>query len=498
MMLTMKQFSSALILIVVLVGKGGGIFRDRVQATLQDFVETPTRGKANVAVVTFENYWREADNSLTRRLPWPRTTWILNKGHFYNYLMKNSAADKSTVAIVPTLRIDWRQLWPAVQTGFDRAFVRWIAARGNVTFPYSGDPALVLPACLAGLSQKKRVSQDVPNYNHHRSPMLYDYQPQKELRVFKISTEKMSLSGKVMKIGCLRSKQFPDLDICTLYSYLFDILRATNVSLEYRVHSHLSTLVDELYCENIDMVALIVPTNNIMLAVSTYSEIILVPETFYGPMNEIQAPSLYDTTLRSALAFAMTAASLIICVCLLLLIGGPHVHQRAQTETLFLLALFLARSTQFPNATRWPRVQNIVYLFWALAMLPLSQYFQGELTSLVTVGRPANNLDTLQELEAALDAGVPAPYVPKGSASWDGIMNRDHPTTLGKKLRASLLKHKHHLVTDNYTCLLQQCREERQRVLQPPHAVFVIEGIAASRCRVRRKLHDTSLYYASS
>ncbi|KAL1446897.1 hypothetical protein MTO96_044454 [Rhipicephalus appendiculatus] len=82
-------------------------------------------------------------------------------------------------------------------------------------------------------------------------------------------------------------------------------------------------------------------------------------------------------------------------------------------------------------------------------MLPLSQYFQSELTSLVTVGRPANNLDTLQELEAALDAGVAAPCVSKEAASWDGIVNIDHPTTLGKKLRASLLKNRHKLVTDS-------------------------------------------------
>ncbi|KAL1468401.1 hypothetical protein MTO96_041505 [Rhipicephalus appendiculatus] len=442
----------------------GGVFSTRVQATLQDFVETPPHGGPNVAVVTFENYWQEDDKSLARRLPWPRTTWILNKGHFYTFLLKNSAADKSTVAIVASLRTDWRQLWPAVRTGFDRAFVRWIMARDNLTISHSREPALVLPACLAGLSQKERVSHDVPNCTHRGSPLVYDYQPQKELRVFKISTKKTSLSDKVMKIGCLRSKQFPDGDICTLYSYLFDILRTTNISLVYRDYSHLSTLFDDLYCEKIDMVVLIMPVNNIWLAASTYSDIILLSETFYAPENEMEAPSLYDTALRSALAFAVTAASLIICVGLLLLIGGPLVNQRAQTETLFLLALFLARSTPFPNATRWPRVQNIVYLFWALAMLPLSQYFQGELTSLVTVGRPPNNLDTLQELEAALDAGVAAPCVPNRSASWDGIMNRDHTTTLGKKLRASLLENRHKLVTGSNLRSCMKCATRNRSV----------------------------------
>ncbi|KAL1468444.1 hypothetical protein MTO96_041475 [Rhipicephalus appendiculatus] len=409
------------------------------------FVETPDSGKANVVVVSFDKYWHEADNLLTRRLPWPRTTWIFKKGGFYEYLLNKSAADTSTVAIVASLHIDWRNISEGVRKTLYNAFVRWIVPRNNLTFSHNGEPASVLPACLAVLPDKKRVSHDFPNCNSHGSPLLYDYRPHEELQVKR--TMKKTLSGEVIKIGCLRSKQFPDLDICSVYAYLFGLLGVMNVSLEYRLHSHWVTLMDELYCENSDIAALIIPLSKFMLASATYSDIILLPETFYARESEIQAPSLYDTTLRSAWAFAVTAASLIICVGLLLLIGGRHVLQRAQTETLFLFALFLARSTPFPTATRWPRVQNIVYLFWALAMLPLCQYFQGELTSVVTVGRPANNLDTLEKLEAALDAGVAAPCVAKESASWDGIMHRQHPTTLGKKLRASLLKHRHRLVT---------------------------------------------------
>ncbi|KAL1432015.1 hypothetical protein MTO96_013685 [Rhipicephalus appendiculatus] len=82
-------------------------------------------------------------------------------------------------------------------------------------------------------------------------------------------------------------------------------------------------------------------------------------------------------------------------------------------------------------------------------MFPLSQYSEGELTSVVTLVRPANSLDMFQELEAALDAGVSARCVPRHSASLDGILYLDHPTKLGKKLRASLAKHRHQLVTDN-------------------------------------------------
>ncbi|KAL1482095.1 hypothetical protein MTO96_034036 [Rhipicephalus appendiculatus] len=433
----------------MLVRKGRGDLRDDAHESLQDIVEAPTRARVNIAVVSFDEQWQEADNLLTQRLPWPRTTWTFRKGGLQTYVLKNSAADVSTVAIVSSLKVDWRKTSDAVRITLKQGFVRWVVAPNNLTFSYNGEPASVLPSCLAGASQRKNVSPNVPNSEPHGSPLLYHYRPHKELDLFKRSTKKTSLMGKVMKISCLRSKQFQDHDVCSVYSYLFRTLKAKNVSLVYQFHSTWSTMFYDLYCEDTDMVALIVPLQENILAASTYSEVLFLPETFYTLDSKIQAPSLRDTTLRSALTVAMTAASLTLCVGLLLLMGGNRLHERLQTEMLFLLALLLARSTPFPRANRRPRVQNFVYVFWALAMLPLSQYFQGELTSTVTVGRPAECLDTLEELEAALDAGVAAPCVTRDSASLVGIKDWDHPTKLGEKLRATLFKHLDKLVTDS-------------------------------------------------
>ncbi|KAL1469480.1 hypothetical protein MTO96_025087 [Rhipicephalus appendiculatus] len=445
---------------VVLVAKAGGVFRERDKTSLPDFVETPTRGGANVAVVTFENYWQETDNSLTRCLPWPRTTWIFKRGGLFSYLLRNSAADKSTVALVPSLRVDWRKMSEAVRTALKLGFVRWIHVCGNLTLSQSGEPVSVLSSCLAGTSPKKQVSRGVPHSATDETSLLYDRRSQEEIKVFKRSTKKTSLSGQVIRVACLRSNKFPDHNICLVYSELFGFLEAKNVSLEYRFHSHWSTMLIDLYCENTDMVVLIQPTNTHMLAASTYSDIMSMPETFYAPENMMQAPSLYDTTIRSILIVAVTAASLAICVGLLLLIGAPPAHQRARTESLFVLAFFRSRSTPFASATTWPRIEKLVFLFWALVMLPLSLYFLGELTSLVTGGRPAKSLYTLEDLESAIDAGATAPCVPKESASWDGIVNMDHPTTLGKKLRASLLKHRHQLVTAD----VRSCFECAKRI----------------------------------
>ncbi|KAH7975705.1 hypothetical protein HPB52_004593 [Rhipicephalus sanguineus] len=422
------------------------VTEDVYQASLKDFVETPTPSKVNVAVVSFDNYWKEVDNSLTRHLPWPRTTWIFKKGGLLRYVVKNGAADRFTVAIVPSLSADWRDIVDYVKAELHRTFVRWIVTPDNLTFSHSAVPVSVLPSCLAGTSQGSHLTLDVSKTDPDGSPLLYGSRPHHELSLFKHSTKKTSLVGKVMKIGCLRQNEVVNHDYCLLHSYLFDMLEAKNVSLLYRLNSDWSTTLDDLNCENTDMAVLLMPLNEHVLAMATYGEVKMVSETFYALASRTQAPSIYDTTLRSAFTVAVTAAALTTCAGLLVLIGGSHVRERAQSETLFLLALLLARSTPFPNATRWPRVQNIVYLFWALAMLPLSQYFQCELTSVVTVGRPANSLDTLEELEAALDAGAVAPCVPKETATLANLEKTNHSTTLGKKLQASLLKHRSQLV----------------------------------------------------
>ncbi|KAL1441627.1 hypothetical protein MTO96_008586 [Rhipicephalus appendiculatus] len=298
--------------------------------------------------------------------------------------------------------------------------------------------------------------------------------------------------GKVMKIGCLQPGKTPDLDLCSLHSYLFDMLETKNVSLVYQSTSNFSMTLDDLYCENTDMAVLRMPLDEHVLAVATYGEVQMVSETFYALASETQAPSLYHTTLQSVFTIAVTAASLAICAGLLVLIGDSHLHERVQSETLFLLAHLLARSTPFPCKARWPRVQNVVYLFWALAMLPLSQYIQGELTSLVTVGRPANSLDTLKELEAALDAGAMAPCVRMESVSFNNLMYSYHSTTLGKKLQESLSEHPPPVVKGQHALLPRLRHENRWCVLRTPHAVVHAEEILGPHYPVRRGLRDTT------
>ncbi|KAL1469012.1 hypothetical protein MTO96_041097 [Rhipicephalus appendiculatus] len=458
-MRTNRRISSLLIVVVFLIRKSATVLAGEPRASLRDIVETPTPAKVNVAVVSFGEYWNEADNSLTRRLPWPRTTWIFKKGGLETFILKNGAADRLTVAIVPSLRVDWRNTIGDVRKALKITFVRWILARGNLTVSFVGEPVSVLPNCIPGTSQRNHASPDVCDSDPDDSPLLYDNRPHEELELFKRSSKKTSLTGKVMKIGCVRSKQLEDYDFCSAYSYLFGMLEAKNVSLVYQLTSNWSTTLEDLYCASIDMAALRFPVNEYMLAIATYGEIKMVSETFYALAGNMQAPSLFETTLRSASTVAATAASLAICAGLLALVGGPPLRDRAQSATLFLYAVFLATSRPFPKPRRWLRAQNALYLTWALAMVPLSQYFRCELTSMVTVGLPASNLDTFEELEAAVDAGAVAPCVLSQSATLASLLYSNHTTTLGKKLQASLLKHRDQLVKDSVRSCIDCARK---------------------------------------
>ncbi|KAH7975194.1 hypothetical protein HPB49_024878 [Dermacentor silvarum] len=483
MMRTKRQVSSVLVVVILgLLKKGASALPEGAHKSLQDFVGTPTPAKVNVAVVSFEKYWKDVDNSLTRRLPWPRTTWIFQKGGLRSYILENNAADRSTVAIVPNLRVDWREIVDAVRRKLKNGFVRWIVTHDNLTFSSSEEPVSVLPSCVVGISPRKHVSRDVPGSNPDGRPLLYDHPLHEERGIFKRTTKKMSLSGKTMKIGCLRSEQFEDYDNCLFFSYLFDMLEAKNVSLVYQFHSSWSRTLDDLYCENSDLAALILPLNEGMLAASTYSEIMHISETFYALESKIQALSPFKTSVPSLLTAAVTAASLTICAGLLIIVGRAPAQERAQSETLFLLAILLGTSTPLPNPNGRARTQKVVFFFWALAMVPLSQYFRCVLTSQVTIGRPASSLDTLEELEAALDAGAVAPCVSTESATLDSLMNSHHPTTLGRKLRASLVKYGDQLVTaDLRACLVCATRSDRVCYIHrvPSFAKSVSAHIAA-------------------
>ncbi|KAL1418920.1 hypothetical protein MTO96_005461 [Rhipicephalus appendiculatus] len=86
-------------------------------------------------------------------------------------------------------------------------------------------------------------------------------------------------------------------------------------------------------------------------------------------------------------------------------------------SAMFLIASFLANSTTIPAESAEGRrcgsrfSRTSILATWMLAILPLSVYFRGELTSRLAVQLPHDQIDTLEKLELALDHGGIQPCV---------------------------------------------------------------------------------------
>ncbi|KAL1425877.1 hypothetical protein MTO96_018785 [Rhipicephalus appendiculatus] len=112
-------------------------------------------------------------------------------------------------------------------------------------------------------------------------------------------------------------------------------------------------------------------------------------------------------------------------------------------SVMFLMASFLATSTTLPVesaegrrcGSRFSRAS--ILATWMIAILPLSIYFRGELTSRLAVQLPQDQIDTLEKLELALDRGGIQPCVVARSCMV-AVSDGTHPyakTTLLIKLQ---------------------------------------------------------------
>ncbi|KAL3249803.1 hypothetical protein MRX96_055987 [Rhipicephalus microplus] len=97
-------------------------------------------------------------------------------------------------------------------------------------------------------------------------------------------------------------------------------------------------------------------------------------------------------------------------------------------------------------------------------ILSLSVYIRSQMTALVTATKPVDHMDTLEELERALDAGHVAPVVVAGSSKWDILEKAsDHPYSLLRKLHSAYksLSGKQLLVQTMNDCIRLAGRPDR-------------------------------------
>ncbi|KAL1447044.1 hypothetical protein MTO96_044405 [Rhipicephalus appendiculatus] len=170
----------------------------------------------------------------------------------------------------------------------------------------------------------------------------------------------------------------------------------------------------------------------------SYADADVAYNTFYARANDSRVISVFDVFSYSTVGVSLTVTSMIVCAIVLAALSGIHPFRNLAVnfacEAMFLLAALLATSLPEAPHLGHGRVRRLVYFFWFVSILSLSVYIRSEITALVTVTGPADHLDTLEELESALDRRTVEPCVVDGSST-KSILERSTKNSSGYLLR---------------------------------------------------------------
>ncbi|KAH6925625.1 hypothetical protein HPB50_008073 [Hyalomma asiaticum] len=200
----------------------------------------------------------------------------------------------------------------------------------------------------------------------------------------------------------------------------------------------------------------------------------VLPETFYARANGTRVISFFEILSSSTPGVALTVSCVALCALLLAAMNSSRsFFKSASVEITFLLATLFAQSSPIPRHRRHAGSRRVIYLLLLLGLFPLSVYIRGELTSCITVTRPADYLDTLDELGRALDDGTVAACAARDTSQASAMSMSDQwpSSTIMRKLQAAYIRHGRERLILQSTRHCLRCTRQSDRVcftlLQP-------------------------------
>ncbi|KAH6924234.1 hypothetical protein HPB50_014065 [Hyalomma asiaticum] len=173
------------------------------------------------------------------------------------------------------------------------------------------------------------------------------------------------------------------------------------------------------------------------------SVVFLAELSFRGRKNEAPADDMLE---ESKFCLALVSVTLLSTMIFLALAGALRVgrcNMDALTNSfMFLLASFYSTSYSIPRIGRLTGLGALVCGVWMMGMLPFSNYFRSELTTRVTLRAFPDHMDTLAELERALDESRVAPCVVKDTFFHELVTSAPFIGNLHRKLRTAFLNRK--------------------------------------------------------
>ncbi|KAL1472816.1 hypothetical protein MTO96_022721 [Rhipicephalus appendiculatus] len=401
--------------------------------------------ETNVVLVSFQSRWDEDDLAWSRLLKYRKTSWHFSNDGLGRFLRANAREGRQSLVIVPSLKIDLKQFLKFVNYSLAYHIAAyWVLVRDDAVmneemtlYAKISPPAKVsiLGHCKHGLGSALLYS------DRSRSPVLFSASELVERGSLVDVTWRPGQQGfteEDLVVVCLHvliNEEYAGQKIARMQSlcnearnvYLRLFLTQKNVSLIYAHYVNVYNATSFMIGGQADL--LLSPTNldSIVVDVFSFADTNLHHDTFYALANDTRSVSVFAVLSDSTWGVALTLLSLLMCTLTLTSLNSAGnikaFLQSTTRETLFL-----------------------------------------QMTALVTATKPADHLDTLEELEDAVDAGRVAPVVAQNTWTYANLKaGADHPYSLLRKLSAVYKQHlgEQLLVPTPADCILTAGRRDR-------------------------------------
>ncbi|KAH9372396.1 hypothetical protein HPB48_019968 [Haemaphysalis longicornis] len=378
------------------------------------------------------------------------TTWTSLNAAFFKELMKNTFVNWRSLVLLPRI--------------FERE-VGCLRGRENGTLPLNladwvvlrDDSQLVRPVTYRGVQAVCALSSDfayLEALNRSASKPRVHSRKCISKKIPQKSGWTAAFDGHEVILGCvpLQSVRTNDPITCNSGTYdgVFDVLRTLNATLKFVFFEHFASSVNALFEGDVDIIIASIITSEESFKVFFYPEVVEYRyERFYAWKGEATVSFVtfflhsWPAVLSVLIVMAAAYITFNISECLERRRRGRF---RFHCDwAMFLIASVFATPAPLPwqsvgnNRGANKRSQKVMALAWLFGVLPLSVYFSGELTSSLAVTIPPDPIDTVDELEAALDQGKLYPCIFRDNGQGLFLNNRGQSNNhnLRMKLRAA-------------------------------------------------------------
>ncbi|KAH7940477.1 hypothetical protein HPB49_000475 [Dermacentor silvarum] len=412
-----------------------------------------TSKDAELSVISCKGYWDATDATWIRMVPQGSTVWLARDTGLYRLLENNQAKGKETILLVPSLaqsRI--KECARLIAMGDISAYrTIWVlqkkdgGAKDLATY-YLGLAGNLL--CKAGMLCAME-DNGTSGFTASSGPFWILARNCNRVRGQALQQRGALLKDTSVNVACMNFNREPPTHSCDVYPLkrLISLLRRLNVTVREKVFSDEKSYGYEIVRSSLDIAMTPVPAHERLMLWFDFPAVVnYVHITFYSRKEKGKVTSFYAILKKSRVAFAFLVGSFLVCAVTLLLMDVIEYQSsfldHAYDSAMVLLAPVFVTSTAMPVWRLWKRSRNLTLSFWFFAIFPLSTYMRSHLISTLSIREVPDPLDTIDELEEALDKGSLFPCLVDGSSVHYEYNINASPNSLAQKISLAFHKNK--------------------------------------------------------